>query len=194
MGVVPAEVDVLKVEVNHLSSCKTELAIEVEADLWKPEYDAVCQKYLRQVRVPGFRPGRAPWAIVRQRYGESIRADFLETALRKYFREAAQSESLAPLSPPVVGEVAFSPGQPLSFKATFEVPPSLELPTYRGLEIEQVSAEVKEEEIEAELQQLQEKMAEYLPVEDRPCPGRRSRSHLDRGSIFYGRSRGYPGG
>ncbi len=165
----PAEADILKIEVNRLSSCKTELAIEVEADHWKPDYDAVCRNYLRQVRVPGFRPGRAPLAIVRQRYGQSIRADFLGTALRKYFREAAESKSLAPLSPPVVGEVVFSPGQPLAFKATFEVSPSLELPTYKGLEIERVSAEVKDEEVEAALQQLREKMAEYLPVEDRPA-------------------------
>ena len=159
----------MKVEVNRLNSCKTELAIEVEAERWKPDYEAICQKYLRQARVPGFRPGRAPLPIVQQRFGDSIRADFLDAALHKYFREAVESESLTPLSPPAVTEVTFSPGRPFSFKATFEVPPSLELPNYKGLEIEQVPAEVKDEEVETALGQLQEQLAEYLPVEDRPA-------------------------
>ena len=159
----------MKVEVNPLSSCKTELGIEVEAERWKPDYQAVCQKYLRQARVPGFRPGRAPLPIVQQRFGDSIRADFLEAAVRKYFTEAVESESLKPLSLPKIADVDFAPGQPFTFKATFEVPPVLELPNYQGLEIEQVPAEVKDEEVEAVLEQFREQSAEYLPVEDRPA-------------------------
>jgi len=159
----------LKVEVNLLSSCRTELSIEVEAERWKPDYQAVCQKYLRQARVPGFRPGRAPLPIVQQRFGDSIRADFLEAAVRKYFKEAVESESLKPLSLPKIAEVDFAPGQSFTFKATFEVPPALELPNYKGLEIEQVPAEVQDEEVEVVLGQLREQAAEYLPVEDRPA-------------------------
>ena len=159
----------MKVEVNLLSSCRTELGIEVEAERWKPDYQTVCQKYVRQARVPGFRPGRAPLPIVQQRFGDSIRADFLEAAVRKYFKEAVESESLTPLSLPKIAEVDFAPGQPFTFKATFEVPPALELPNYQGLEVEQVSTEVKDEEVETVLGQLQEQSAEYLPVEDRPA-------------------------
>ena len=161
--------NVLKVEVSLLSSCRTELGIEVEAERWQPEYQAVSQKYLRQARVPGFRPGRAPLPIVQQRFGDSIRADFLEAAVRKYFKEAVESESLTPLSLPKIAEVDFAPGQPFCFKATFEVPPALELPNYRGLEVEQVPTEVKDEEVEAVLEQVQEQSAEYSPVEDRPA-------------------------
>ena len=159
----------MKVEVNLLSSCRTELGIEVEAERWKPDYQTVCQKYVRQARVPGFRPGRAPLPIVQQRFGDSIRADFLEAAVRKYFKEAVESESLTPLSLPKIAEVDFAPGQPFTFKATFEVPPALELPNYEGLEVEQVPTEVKDEEVETVLGQLQEQSAEYLPVEDRPA-------------------------
>ena len=159
----------MKVEVNLLSSCRTELGIEVEAERWKPDYQAVCQKYLRQARVPGFRPGRAPLPIVQQRFGDSIRADFLEAAVRKYFKEAVESESLTPLSMPKIADVEFAPGQPFAFKATFEVPPALELPDYQGLEIEQVPAEVEDEEVEAVIGHLREQSAEYLPIEDRPA-------------------------
>lgn len=155
--------------MNLLSSCRTELGIEVEAERWQPEYRAVCQKYLRQARVPGFRPGRAPLPIVQQRFGDSIRADFLEAAVRKYFKEAVESESLTPLSLPKIAEVDFAPGQPFSFKATFEVPPALELPNYQGLEVDQVPTEVQDEEVEAVLEQVREQSAEFSPVEDRPA-------------------------
>lgn len=159
----------MKVEVNLLSSCRTELGIEVGAERWEPDYRAVCQKYLRQARVPGFRPGRAPLPIVQRRFGDSIRADFLEAAVRKYFKEAVESESLTPLSLPKIAGVDFSPGQPFTFRATFEVRPALELPNYQGLEVEQVPAEVTDEEVETVLEQLREQSAEYLPVEDRPA-------------------------
>ena len=159
----------MKVEVNLLSSCKTELGIEVEAERWRPDYQAVCQKYLRQSRVPGFRPGRAPLPIVQQRYGDSIKADFLEAAVRKYFKEAVESESLTPLSLPKIADVDFAPGQSFTFKATFEVPPALELPNYEGLEIEQVPTDVTDKELETVLERLREQSAEYLPVEDRPA-------------------------
>ena len=159
----------MKVEVNLLSSCKTELGIEVEAERWRPDYQAVCQKYLRRSRVPGFRPGRAPLPIVQQRYGDSIKADFLEAAVRKYFKEAVESESLTPLSLPKIADVDFAPGQSFTFKATFEVPPALELPNYEGLEIEQVPTDVTDKELETVLERLREQSAEYLPVEDRPA-------------------------
>ena len=87
----------------------------------------------------------------------------------KYFKEAVESESMTPLSMPKIEEVNFAQGQPFSFKATFEVPPALELPNYKGLEIEQVSSEVKDEEVEDVLGQLRQQSAEYLPVEDRPA-------------------------
>ena len=155
--------------MNLLGSCRTELGIEVEAERWQPEYRAVSQKYLRRARVPGFRPGRAPLPIIQQRFGDSIRADFLEAAVRKYFKEAVESESLMPLSLPKIAEVDFAPGRPFSFKATFEVPPALDLPDYRGLEVEQVPTEVEDQEVDGVLEQLREQSAEYLPVEDRPA-------------------------
>ena len=157
----------MKVQVKHLSSCKTELVVEIEVEVWKRDYDGICTKYLRQAKVPGFRPGRAPLTIIQGRYGESIRDEFLETALSKYFRQAVEAESLIPLAPPQVSEVIFSLEKPVSFKATFEVLPTLDVVSYRGLEIDQVSMEVKDEDVELAIKQLQERMAEYLPIEDR---------------------------
>ncbi|MCH2693253.1 MAG: trigger factor [Acidobacteriia bacterium] len=157
----------MKIQVNQLDSCKTEVAVEVEANLCKEDYEVVCRKYILQSRVPGFRPGKAPRNVVQQRYRDSIQSDFVEGAIRKYLQEAIKTESLSPISPPQVTDVNFSEGKPLIFKASFEVLPPIEISKYKGLEVEQVSTDVSKEEIEKALKQLQERMAEYLPIEDR---------------------------
>jgi trigger factor len=157
----------LKIEVHSDDACKRELTIEVEGESVKEDYDSVCNKYLRQARVPGFRPGKAPLSLIKQRYKDAIREDFLELAVQKNFRSAIQSENLAPLQAPHVHDISYTEGQPLRFKAGFEVLPTVEVRNYKGLEIERTTTEVKEEEIEQSLRQIQERLAQYTPVEDR---------------------------
>jgi trigger factor len=162
----------LKIEVHSDGACKRELTVEVEAEDLKEDHDSVCNKYLRQARVPGFRPGKAPLSLIKQRYKDAIREDFLELAIQKSFRSAIQSENLVPLQAPHIHDVSYSEGQTLRFKAHFEVLPEVEIKNYKGLEIEKTTTEVKEEEIEQSLRQLQERLAQYTPVEDRAAqPG-----------------------
>jgi trigger factor len=158
----------LRVEVNSLNSCKKEVRIEVAAEDLKGDYNSVCNKYRTNTRVPGFRPGKAPLAVIMARCKDSIKEDFLETALQKYFAEAIRHENLSPLHPPHFHDISYSDGEPLSFKAVFEVLPKLEISDYKGLEIEKISPEVTEEGIEEALQEMRERMAEYLPADDRP--------------------------
>jgi trigger factor len=157
----------LKIEVHSDDACKRELTIEVDAESLRGDYDSVCNKYLRQARVPGFRPGKAPLSLIKQRYKDAIREDFLELAVQKNFRSAIESENLAPLQSPHVHDVSYAEGQLLRFKADFEVLPKLEIRNYKGLEVEKTTVEVKEEEIENSLTQIQERLAQYNPVEDR---------------------------
>jgi trigger factor len=157
----------LKVEVETVNDCKRELRIEVDQEDLKEDYDSVCNKYLRQARVPGFRPGKAPLSLIRQRFKDAIREDFLEVTIQKNFRSAAQSENLTPLQSPHIHDLSYSEGQPLRFKAVFEVLPKLQINHYRGLEVERITADVREEEIEQSLRRIQERFAQYTPVEDR---------------------------
>ena len=157
----------MKVQVSQPDSCKKEVTVEVEADICQEDYADVCRKYILQARVPGFRPGKAPRSVVQQRYRDSIRSDFVEGGIRKYLQEAIESKSLSPLASPQVTEIKFSEGEPLIFKATFEVLPTIEISNYKGLEVEQVPIDVSKKEIDKALEQLQEKMAEYLPIENR---------------------------
>ena len=144
--------------------------IEVPPEEWKEEHSTICQQFQREARVPGFRPGRAPMNLVKQRYKESIQEEFLEKSMRKYLVQALKSEKLSPLAPPRVEEkeLEFQEGNPLKFKVVFEILPALEINNYRGVEVERIPVEIKPEEVEHSIKMTQERLAEFIPVEDRP--------------------------
>lgn len=157
----------MKVEVTQKSACKREVSIEVEADELKESYAAVCSRYQRQARVPGFRKGKTPLSIILQRFKNEIREDFLESSVQKYFAEAIRAQGLHPLDKPHLHNLSYSEGQPLKFAAEFEVLPHLEISDYKGLEIERVPVEVKEEDVEAAINAMRERMAQFVPVDGR---------------------------
>jgi trigger factor len=157
----------LKIEVKSETSCKKELSIEVDDQSLKDEYAVVCQKYQRQANVPGFRRGKTPLPVILQRYKKEIQDDFVEAAVHRCLREALQSEKLEPLEPPHIHDLTYTHGESLKFTAVFEVMPKIEVASYKGLEIERTSAEIKEEEVEYALKNFQERMAQFVPVSDR---------------------------
>jgi trigger factor len=133
-----------------------------------PEYQEVLVKFHRQGKIPGFRPGKAPIGLVKQRYKEAIREDFLERVILKFSSQALKSENLSPLDTPHFKDLEFEEGLPLRFKAEFEVLPQLMLEDYKGVEVEKVEVQVSDQDVENSIQYLQERMAEYLPVDGRP--------------------------
>jgi trigger factor len=157
----------LKVEVVNKNTCQRAVSIEVEPESLKPDHSAICSKYQRQARVPGFRQGKTPMSLILQRFKNEIREDFLEAAVQKHLLEAIKQEKLQPLDHPHVHDLTYNDGESLKFTAEFEVLPELNLSNYRGLEIERVPVEVKEEEVEATIKTMQERMAQYLPVTGR---------------------------
>lgn len=157
----------MKVEVVHKNSCQRAVTIEVDPESLKQDHLAVCSKYQRQARVPGFRQGKTPMSIVLQRFKNEIREDFLEGAVQKHLLEAIKAEKLDPLDHPHIHDLTYSEGEPLKFTAEFEVLPELNLSNYRGLQIERVPVDVKEEEVDATIKAMQERMAQYVPVSGR---------------------------
>ena len=157
----------MKVEVASKSSCQRAVSVEVDSESLKPEYLAVCSKYQQQARVPGFRRGKTPMSIVLQRFKSEIREDFLEAAVQKHLLEAIKAEKLEPLNHPHIHNLDYNEGATLRFTAEFEVLPELNLSSYRGLEVERVPVEVKEEEVDAAIKAMQDRMAQYVPVSGR---------------------------
>ncbi len=155
---------------GETETCRRELVIEVPAEAVRQEVERVTRSLQQKARVPGFRPGKAPTGLVRERFGDDIRQEVLHHLVPEYFERRVKEENLQPVSGPEIGDVhlRLDGAEPLRFKAVFEVVPSFELKDYTGLEVDVEEPSVTEPEVEAELKQLQENEATYLPVESRP--------------------------
>lgn len=151
-----------------VAGCKHELEITVPVEAVEQENERVITKIRNRARIPGFRPGRAPASMVRLRFADEIRREVMEALIPRHLYKQIEAEGLHPVGTPDVSNVKFEPGQPLTFKAEFEVLPDFELKEYRGLPVAYDEPEVTEEEIAAALEQIRERHAIYRNLDPRP--------------------------
>src|SRR5215472_11436423 len=116
-----------------VEGCKHEIEITVPVDEIARETERVVANIQQKVRLPGFRPGKAPANLIRTKFAHQVREDVLENLLPKYFDKRVKEEELRVVGRPSVKDVEFKEGEPLRFKAEFEVAPSFELGEYRGV-------------------------------------------------------------
>ena len=162
----PAE-DEEVIDINL--GCLREVSIEIPADVVDKEFDSTVQRYTKVARVPGFRKGKVPASLVRNRFSAEIRSDVLENLVPRYFRDAVIKEGYRPISEPQVHSLKMEPGQPVSFKAAFEIMPDIQLGNYQDIKVDVPEVKVTDEDVETELRRLQERQASFDPVdEDRP--------------------------
>jgi len=141
--------------------------VEVAAELVTRETEAVVEKYRKLARLPGFRKGKVPAGLIRERFAEEIKNEVLDALVPRYFREQVERQGLAPVSQPKVVDLHLHEGEPLRFKATFEVLPAIEVTGYEELRTEKKEIEVSEEDVVLALHELREQFATYTPVEGR---------------------------
>jgi trigger factor len=152
-----------------LGECEREVQVEVPADIVTGEMEKQVKRYQKQARIPGFRTGKVPANIIRNRFAGDIRSEVVESLLPRYFREEVGRQNLKPISQPRVYDLQLTSGEPLRFKAVFEVLPEIEVNGYNDLKAEKGNTGVSDEEVDRELDHLREQQASYDPVdEDRP--------------------------
>jgi trigger factor len=149
-------------------STKREIAVEVPATEVTRETEALIQKYQKLARLPGFRKGHVPASIIRQRFAEDIKTDVVEALVPRYFRQEADKQGLIPVSQPRVTDLHIHEGEPLRFKASFEVLPEIKVGGYKELRAEHPVIEVTDVEVEQALNQLREQHATFSAIEGRP--------------------------
>jgi trigger factor len=147
-------------------ACKREISVEIPADVVAKQQEALVQQYSKQARIPGFRKGKVPASMVRSRFSSEITSDVVENLVPQYFREAVVKGGYRPVSQPHIYGLEFTPGEPIKFKAAFEVLPEFELGDYKQIKVEKPDITVTDEQIENELKLLQEKQASFDPVDD----------------------------
>jgi trigger factor len=161
----------VKTTLSERDGNTVKLEVEVSGEELQEAFDTKLKKLVREVRIPGFRPGKAPATMVRQRFGdEAIITDAVEDAIGGWFAAAAVELNLDPVERPKIdiGEELPELGKPLSFTATVTTMPEVVLGEYKGLEVPKEKAEVKDEEVDAQVERLRNEFAELSPVTDRP--------------------------
>jgi len=149
------------------SDVKREISVEIPADEVTRETDAIIQKYQKSMRLPGFRVGHVPASIIRQRFPEQLNSDVVEALIPKYFRKEAEKQGLIPVSQPQVTDLHIHAGEPLRFKASFEILPEIKVEGYKELRADHPEIVVTEEEVEQALNSVREQHATFTTIEGR---------------------------
>jgi trigger factor len=157
----------IKENATKESATKREIQVEIPVEDVNRQTDSLIQKYQKVARIPGFRRGHVPASIIRQRFSEEIKTDMVEALIPRFFRQEAERLSLHPVSQPRVTDLHLHDGEPLRFKAAFEVLPEIKLEGYKELRADKPEIAVSEADVEQALADLRERHASFNPVEGR---------------------------
>ncbi|MBS1789737.1 MAG: trigger factor [Acidobacteria bacterium] len=157
-----------EVVITDVSQCQKDIGIEVSAEEVKKEFEKTYDAYMRYVKVPGFRPGRVPRDVVKQRFSKEIKDEVVGQLLPHALQHAVTDHQLRIVGEPHLKEMEISEGAPFKFKVGVEVLPEIELKEYKGVKATKRVAQVKEEDVDKAINTWRENFAEFVPIEDRP--------------------------
>src|SRR3954470_7340820 len=157
----------MKTEFVDVNDTRKNLVVEIERDVVDSEIDKVARDYGKAAKIPGFRPGKVPAKVVRQRFRDQILPAVAHGLLPRAVDEALRERGVEPVDTPDIKDVVVEEGQPLKFTAAFETVPPIEPGDYSGLTITRRKAQVEDSAVDQALAQLRERAARYEPIEDR---------------------------
>jgi trigger factor len=149
------------------ATCRRELDLEIPADVVSKKMESVAKEFARLASVPGFRRGKAPVSLIRRKFAEDIKGEALQSLVPERVEKAVAEQKLTPVSQPQVDKLDYTEGQPLKFRAVFEVLPEFELGDYKNLAFEMPTMDITEADIAKTLEEMRERAATFAPVEGR---------------------------
>lgn len=159
----------MKVIVEQIGPCRKSLRIEVPAEQVTSEYQQVIKSIAARARIPGFRQGKAPAAIVEKQFSKDALEETRERLVPMAYQTALKQENITPVAVVDVSDVQIAKQLPLSFKVTVDMVPDFALPPYKGIAITAQKVEVKDADIEQTLTSLRERSAHFELVTGRPA-------------------------
>ena len=156
-------------DATGAATCRRELDLEIPADEVTKKLESVAREFARVARVPGFRPGKAPVSLIRRRFADDIKGEVVQSLVPERVEKAVSEQKLTPVSQPQVEKLDFAEGQPLKFRAVFEVLPEFDLANYKDLDLEMPAMDVTDDDVTKEIESLRERAAAFAPVEGRPA-------------------------
>ncbi len=157
----------MKVELIDVSETKKTLNVEVPQETVEAEIARVTKQYARSARLPGFRPGKAPLTVVRQRFKDQILHDVAHDLVPRVVGDALREHGVAPVDTPKVRDLNLEEGKPLIFTAAVETAPPVDPGDLSTIYIRQTDVVVTEDEVDQALSRLRERLARVEPVTDR---------------------------
>lgn len=156
--------------IEKQDKCLVELIVTISPEEFQKALQEAYKHSAKRFTVPGFRKGKAPYALAMRYYGEGVLYDeAIDLALNPAYREALEEHKLEPVARPEMDVLRIGGEEGLEVKLNITVAPEVELGEYKGLEAEKPSAEVSEEEVEAELTRVRERSGRMVPVSGRPA-------------------------
>src|SRR5947208_10006878 len=147
------------------------LEVSVPLAVVESEEEKQAKRYASSVRLPGFRPGKAPAALVRKRFKDAIRQQTLESLLQEAYQEVVTRQQLNVASTPHLHDVRFDEGKPLVFELHVEVRPEINLGRTQGFRVSRPATTVTDDNVREQLDQLRDQRANWAPVTDKAAPG-----------------------
>jgi trigger factor len=147
-------------------ACTREVDVEAPAEEVTKAFRSVLKRYQKLARIPGFRPGKVPETVLRNRFAGSIREEVVEAVLPQHFREAIAKQNLRPVSQPQVANLQLEEGKPLRFRAIFEVLPEVSVDGYESVTVEKPDTALTEAEFDAEMERVRDAHSTMEPVTD----------------------------
>ena len=157
----------MKAEFTDVSDIRKQVAVEVPSTAVEQEIERLTARYRRSVRIPGFRPGKAPARLVRQRLREQILEEVAQNLVPRVIGDLLRQHGIRPVDAPDIRDVAVDEGRPLTFTATFETLPEVDAGEYHGLTLRRTPIEVTDGNIDEALEQLRRRAAREEAVEGR---------------------------
>ncbi len=173
-----------------IEGCKHELEISIPVDEVESEASRVALDVQKRAKLPGFRPGKVPQSLIRKQFAGDIRQKVLESLIPRYLQKQFEADNLKVVGTPDITDVHFHEGEPLRFKAEFEVVPQIELGEYRDIEVPYHDPEVTDEDISKRIEEIREQKAQFVNIDPRPLENGdyavvalESRSELEGGPV-----------
>jgi trigger factor len=157
----------MRVEVEQQPGSVSKLQIELPPEEVAKEWDAIANSFARFAKIPGYRPGKAPRAVIDKRFRREIQDELTKKLVSKSYHDAIEQEKLRVASLTNIEDVEFGEDKSMRFRATVVTAPEFELPDYKNIPVELPDTKVSEAEVEEALERFRDQSADFVDVPER---------------------------
>ena len=184
----------MKIDITQKegSGVDRHVQVSVPAESVKEAEDKAARRYASTVRLPGFRPGKAPATMVKKKFAEAIRQEALEAIVSEAYKEVIEKDDLKVASQPHVHDLKFEDGKPLTFELHFELRPTVDLARTSGFRVTRKSEAVTDEHVAEQIEQIRDQRAAWTPIDGKPEPGDMVNVEISAGEKLDTDANSYP--